>query len=318
MRGDDDAGRPEQRMLGDRLLGEDVEGRARDLARLQRLLERGMVDQLPPRTVDDQDAILHLREGLGVEPVRGLRGPRQVERDHVRARVEVGRALGALHPQLAVALGGDERVERQHGHAEALGPLSDQLADPAEAEDSERLAVDLHPGEPLSLPFPPGQRGVRLGNIATEPEHQRHGVLRSRDDVRLRRVRHQHPSLGGGANVDVVDPDPGATDHLQALPALDQVSRDLRGRADDQRVVGGDPVRKVAVGPIGPDVDVEVLAQQVEPGVGDLLLHQDPGHGLLPTDLSSSALRHTGVPTGTPASANTRCAAPTPVPSSTS
>ena len=141
-------------MLRHRLLGEDVEAGPAHLARLERLLERGQVDQLAAGAVDDAHTVLHLREGLGVHVVERLGGLRQVDGDDVRAGVEslgVGRALGA---QLAIALRRDERVEGQHLHPECAGPLGDELADPAEAEDAERLLVHLHPAERLRSHLP--------------------------------------------------------------------------------------------------------------------------------------------------------------------
>ena len=62
------------------------------------------------------------------------------------------RALGLLHAQLAVALGADERVEGEHAHAEAPRALGDELADAPEAEDPERLLVELDAGELRALP----------------------------------------------------------------------------------------------------------------------------------------------------------------------
>ena len=74
VRGDDDVVALEQRVLGERLLGEDVERGAGDLARLEPALERVEVDQLAAGAVDDPDAVAHLRDRLGVDPVRSVSG----------------------------------------------------------------------------------------------------------------------------------------------------------------------------------------------------------------------------------------------------
>ena len=74
---------------------EDVERGAGDLAGLDRVGERDVVEQLTARAVDDADAVLHLRERLGVEPVLGLGRLGQVDRDDVGALVDVG---GASRP----------------------------------------------------------------------------------------------------------------------------------------------------------------------------------------------------------------------------
>ena len=68
---------------------------------------------------------------------------------------------------------------------------------------------------------------VRLRDVAREREHQRHGVLGGGDDVRLRRVGDDDAALGRRLDVDVVDADAGAADHLQVVGAVDQVGGQL-------------------------------------------------------------------------------------------
>ncbi len=245
MRRDDDvAVALEQRVVGDRLAREDVERGAGDLAGVERVLERRVVDELAARAVDHADAVLHLRERLGVQPAARLGRLGQVDRDEVGLGVDVGARLGLLDAQLAVALGAHERVEGDHAHPEAARAGRDELADAAEPEHAERLLVDLDPAELRALPLARGQRAVRLRDVARQREHQRHGVLRGGDDVRLRRVGDDDAALGGRLDVDVVDADAGAPDHLQVVGLLDQVRGQLRGRADQDRVVVADPLAR--------------------------------------------------------------------------
>ena len=95
------------------------------------------------------------------------------------------RRLDALDAELAEALGGDELVEGDDLHLEALGALGDELADAAEADHAERLAVELGALELGPLPGAAGQRAVRLGDVAAEREHQRQRVLGGGDRVRF-------------------------------------------------------------------------------------------------------------------------------------
>ena len=97
-------------------------------------------------------------------------------------------------------------------------------------------------------------------------------VLGGRDDVRLGRVRDHDPAARRRIHVDVVDADARAPDHLQIRPRVDQVGGELGRGADDDPVVGADDRREVA---LGVDVDVELLAQQVDAGFGDLLADQN-------------------------------------------
>ena len=180
-------------------------------------------DQRAAGDVEDADAVLHLRERLGVEPALGLGGLGQVDGDEVGLGVDVVGGLGLGHAELLVALGADERVEGDDVHAEALRALGDELADAAEAEDAERLVEQLGARELAALPLACAQALVRLRDVAGEREQQRERVLGRRHDVRLRRVGDDDPALGGGRDVDVVDADAGAADGLE-------VGRLARGR----------------------------------------------------------------------------------------
>ena len=178
-------------------------------------------------------------------------------------RVDVVGRLGLLDAELAVALGGDERVEGDDVHPERPRARGDELADAAEAEHAERLLVDLDAAELRALPASRGQRRVRLRDVAREREHQRDRVLGRGDDVRLRRVGDDDPALGRGRDVDVVDADARAADDPQVVGALDQLRVELRGRADQDAVVGADPLGELlgATSP-SPTSTVEALAQQ--------------------------------------------------------
>ena len=116
------------------------------------------------------------------------------------------------------------------------------------------------------------QRGVGLRDVARERDDQADRLLGGGDDGRVGRVRDDDPAPGGGVDVDVVDPDPGAADHLQAVGLLDQVGGQLRRRADDDRVVVADRRGEIRV---AVDIHVEVLAQELDPRLGDRLPDED-------------------------------------------
>ena len=106
-----------------------------------------------------------------------------------------------------------------------------------------------------------------------ERDEQPHSVLRRRDDCRLRGIRDDDPAARRGVHVDVVDPDSRPSDHLQPVGTLEDLGGQLRRGADDDRVVVPDPLleRQVAV-----DVDLELLPQKVDSGLGDRLADEDP------------------------------------------
>ncbi len=96
-------------------------------------------------------------------------------------------------------------------------------------------------------------------------------------DVGLGRVGDDDPAAGGSRDVDVVDADAGAPDHAQLTGPLDQIGRELGGRAHEDAVVLADPLGQLLVAPVDPEVDVEVLAQQIHARLADLLLDEHLG-----------------------------------------
>ena len=110
-----------------------------------------------------------------------------------------------------------------------------------------------------------------MRDVARERDEQADRVLGRRDDVRLGRVRDDDPPPGRGVDVDVVDAHARAADHLQARPVGDHVRRHLGRGPDDQRVVVAEDLVERRV---GVDVDVELRAQELHPGIRDRLADQ--------------------------------------------
>ena len=100
----------------------------------------------------------------------------------------------------------------------------DLLADAAEPDQAERLVRELDAAEARALPAALLQRGVRLRDRADEREQQPDRVLGRRDDRGLRRVDDDDAALRRGGEVDVVDADPGAADHLEPRGPVDQLA----------------------------------------------------------------------------------------------
>ncbi len=162
VRGDDHVRVAEQRMLGDGLGAEHVERGARHLAGVERRLQVLVDDQRAAGDVEDAHAVPALGQHLGVQPALGVRVLGQMQGEEVRGRVHVVGRVGLLDAELAIALGAHERVEGDHLHLKAAGALGDELADPSEAEDPERLLAQLDAAELRALPLAAGQRRVRL------------------------------------------------------------------------------------------------------------------------------------------------------------
>ena len=216
-----------------------------------------------------------------------------------RSGEHVVRALETLDTELAKALLRDERVVGDDPHAKPERPASDLLADPAEAEHAQRLAFELDPAPGRALPATLLERGVSLRDVAGKGDQEPDRVLGRRGDRRLRRVGDDDPAPRGGLHVDVVHPHSGPADHLQAPGALEHLGGQLGCGADDDAVVVADLVAQVAV---RVDIDVEPLAQELDPGVGDRLPDEDSHTGVRS---NASSARVTAVPRSTSAPSST-------------
>ena len=83
-------------------------------------------------------------------------------------------------------------------------------------------------------------RGVGGGQLAGEREHQGDGMLGGGDRIAERRVHHDHAARGRGRDVDIVDADAGAADHLEVGRGVEQLGGDLGRRADGEAVIVAD------------------------------------------------------------------------------
>ena len=216
-----------QRRVGrQRLLGEDVERRAREPPGAQRLDERRLVDERAARGVDEQRAGPQQRQPRAVDQAARGVGDGQVEADDVGDLERRLDRLGVLGAELGHALGRDVRVVGDRAHAERARPRRHEPADAAEAEQRQRLVGELDAGEALALPGALAQRALGGADVAGQREQQRERVLGGRDDVRL----------GGVADDDARRPSPRRRRRCRRRRPARPITRSL-GAARDQRRV---------------------------------------------------------------------------------
>jgi hypothetical protein len=122
-------------------------------------------------------------------------------------------------------------VVREHAHAEGLGALGDLASDATEADDAERLPEQLDAGKALPVPGTGLHRGRGLRHGACPAQHVGEGELSGCDGVARGCVHHDHAALGRRLDVDIVDPDAGAPDHLELRGRGKHLGRDLGFRA---------------------------------------------------------------------------------------
>ena len=288
-------GMAEQRILGRRLLGEDVEGGAGHVPGIDRGAQRLLIDQSAARAIDDAHAFLHRRDRPGVNDSFRLLRERRVQGHEIRTPEQFGE-IHLVHAELRRPLGREERIVGDHFHLQADRPVDHDRADIAAADHAERLVGDLHSHEAVLFPLAGLRGGVRLRDLPRECEHQRDRVLGRGDRIAERRIHDDHALGGRGGNVDVVDADTGAPDHLEPLRLLQNLGGDFGRRTDRQPVELTDDLRKpLFVGAelrLEIDLDAAILEDLNSGGrerIGD---ENVGGHGCFALSLSASAQTH--------------------------
>ncbi len=215
--------------------------------------ERRLVHEGAARAVHEDRALLHRRELRGADEVLRLRAARRVERDDVGLREQLVQRDGR-DAQLGGALRRHVRVEREERDVPRPQARGHARSDLAEADEADRLALQLGPDELRALPFPGFQRSLCLGDPAQEREEEGDRVLRRGDDVPRRSVDDEDAALRGGLHVDVVEPDARPADDAKLLSGGQELAVHLRGRAHDEGVVVADRREKGLAGKVGAHV----------------------------------------------------------------
>src|SRR5690606_32910660 len=109
----------------------------------------------------------------------------------------------------------------------------DEGADATEADDADRLLVELGSRVRRALPLARGEARVRRGNVAREAQDVTDRELGRADDVRGGRVDDHDAGFGGRLDVDVVEADAGARHDLEGGGRRERLRVDLGRGADE-------------------------------------------------------------------------------------
>jgi hypothetical protein len=103
------------------------------------------------------------------------------------------------------------------------------------------------------------RRGIGLRNFARQRQHQRNRMFGGRDRIAEGRVHHDDALGGRGRNLDIVDADAGAADHLQLLGLLDDLGGRLGRGADRKAVIIADDLGELVLvlAEIGLEIDLD-------------------------------------------------------------
>ena len=209
--------------------------------------------------------------------LQSLRGHRRVQGDQVSARQKIVE-FNLFDTKLLGALRAQEWIEGDDPHLQSQGPRGDDRADVPAPDDSERLAGQFDAHEAVLLPLSSLRRDVRARDLPGESEHERDRVLGGGDRIAERRVHHDHAASGRSGNVDVVDPDAGATHDFQLRRGPKQLGRDLRCGANGEPVIVADDLGELLFIEAGFDVDLNAtLLEDGDGGGGKLVGDENSG-----------------------------------------
>ena len=214
---DHDAVELEQWRLGGRLDVEHVERGTGDHAVADAVGEIGLDDDPAPRDVDDAQRGLGLDEQVAVDEPGGLLGLRQVDREEVGLADDLVERE-QLDAHLAGSVGRHERVVGDESHRERLGPVGDQLADPAEADDARASCRPAR--RPPSGCVPTDRRSSAACACGTlRAWASSSAIVCSAAEMMLLcgALTTITPRARRGVDVDVVESDPGPADHHQLV-----------------------------------------------------------------------------------------------------
>ena len=224
-----------QSVILGRFLGIDVETGGTDLAGFQSGQEGVFVDVGAAGGVDDVDTVLHLGDVLGIDQSAAV-NCRSMDAD------EIGSGKDLIHINILDAqLFFDARdmidIEGDDSHADSLGHDAELLADTAETDDAEGLALQFDAlAVGFLFPFIFTHGGAGSGNEAGAGEHMAQSQLSNRLRRSLRCVSDGDAAGFGILDIDVVNTDTASDDEFQLafLGFINMVSADFcLGTNDD-------------------------------------------------------------------------------------
>ena len=167
---------------------------------------------------------------------------------------------------------------RDDAHLEGARALGHARADAPEANHAERVPGQLDALQPAALPAPLAQRGMALRHVARDREQHREGVLDGGHGVGQRRVDDDDAARRRRLEVDVVDADAGAANHLELRGGLDHARGHLGLAAHDDAGHLGDGLDEFVLAQAGADDGVVTFPQALDALFGDLVGDEDGRH----------------------------------------
>ncbi len=260
------------------LVGVHVEGGA-DAARVDRLEQRGHVDQVGPRRVDEHGVVGHQPDDAPVHDLPRALDQRQVQRQRVALGGQLVDRRRVGDAELVRPRRRERSAPREHVQPHAARRLPDLPPDRAHPRDPQRATVQpLGLAVFLALPLARLQRRHRVGDAAVERHEHADDQLGHGRRVLPGAVGHVDAATAGGVDVDGVVAGAGADDEVQLLGALDGRRRHL-GRSHDEHAHALQPLLEALLGELGFVHDLERERTKLLDGAGVELVGDEQTHG---------------------------------------
>src|SRR5215813_613719 len=132
---------------------------------LDSIMQRLLINKSTARAINQPHASLHFRKGICTNyPARFL-SQRRMNGEEVGA-LEHFVKRHCLDFQIACLFGRDKRIKSNNVHAEASRSLGHVAPDPAQANDAQRLALELDTDEPFAFPLSGFETAVSLRHVS--------------------------------------------------------------------------------------------------------------------------------------------------------
>ena len=229
--------------------------------------QRCLVDQAAAGGVDDDLALLRLRQQLCVEHAGGFFGLRQVDGHEICACHQLIQ-FHEFHTKLGSTSRVGIRVIGNDLGFECSKALREKLTDVTKSDDADGLVEDFYALKRRTLPFAIAQSFIRGRNLPCGSHQQRNSLLTCRVNIRGRSIGDHDTTFGSRFNVDVVQANTGTANDAQVRCCLEHFLVDGGCRTHQQGVGLADCTEQFfAVGAVNPP-NFDGVAQGIHRGLG--------------------------------------------------
>ena len=227
MRGDQYLFQAQEGVLGvRRLLFEDIQSRARDLALSDCPRQCLFIHNPTAGAIHNAQPRFAAGELCGPDQVPGLTAQWNVQGEEIHLRKQLFKGID-LTSQSGQRILGQVWIVTEDLHPKGTGSTGHFPTHFPQPHHSKLFSVQLDPQKTRPFPLPGPHGGIGTGDPAGQRQHQGHSVLGGSNGILPRSVHHDHPSPGGSGNIYVVHAGSRPAHHPQPRGAGEELLRHL-------------------------------------------------------------------------------------------